>query len=470
MLRDLLNRAAGRCQAEPAPGSHGGGDAPHALIIVQNLPVPLDRRVWMECKELRAAGYRVSVICPRGDEDAVFELLDGVRIHRYRPPRPATGLASYAWEFAYCWTRTASLACRIFRRDRFDVIQACNPPDTYFALARLFRPFGVRFVFDHHDLCPELYVSRDPQQPTSSAVLATLRRLERATYRAADHVITTNETYLARARSRTGKPLEDFTIVRSSPDPQTMRRGEPVGELRNGRRHLCCYLGIMGHQDGVETVVRAARIIKHDLLRDDVQFALLGFGDMLASLRELARELDVEDVVSFTGRADVTMISRYLSTASLGLCPDPKTSFNDASTMNKVLEYMAHSVPVVGFDLAETQRSAGTAGRFVDWNGDMEINQHAYALAILELLDDPGLRAAMGHEGRARIENGLGWPVQAARYIAAYDRLLGRAPLCADILPADRPDGARTTTPVGRRVHGDDSPSFVYESAEDFAT
>jgi glycosyltransferase involved in cell wall biosynthesis len=345
--------------------------------------------------------------------------------------------------------RTAALACRVFRRERFDVIQACNPPDTYFALARLFRPLGVRFVFDHHDLCPELYVSRDPGQPASPAVLAVLRRLERSTYRAADHVITTNETYLARARSRTGKPLEDFTIVRSAPDPQAMRRGEPVAELRDGRRHLCCYLGIMGRQDGVENVVRAARIIKHELARDDVQFALMGFGDMLASLRELARELDVEDVVSFTGRADVATISRYLSTASLGLCPDPKTSFNDASTMNKVLEYMAHSVPVVGFDLAETQRSAGGAGRFVDSSGDMAVNQRAYALAIVELLDDPELRAAMGHEGRARIENGLGWPVQAARYVAAYDRLLGCELLRADDRLAARPDDERPDTRVG---------------------
>jgi glycosyltransferase involved in cell wall biosynthesis len=402
------------------------GAGAHILIIVQNLPVPLDRRVWSECRELVAAGYRVSVICPKGDDGASFETLDGVRIHRYRPPRPASGLATYAWEFAYCWLRTAALALRIFRRERFDVIQACNPPDTYFALARLFRPFGVRFVFDHHDLCPELYESRDPGRKAPRAVLAALRWLERATYRTAGHVITTNETYLERARQRTGKPRADFTVVRSSPDPLTMRPGEPVAELRNGRAHLCCYLGIMGHQDGVENVVRAARIIKHDLGRDDVQFALLGFGDTLPRLRELVCELDLEDVVTFTGQVQLPAISSYLSTAAVGLCPDPKTSFNDASTMNKVLEYMAHQIPVVSFDLVETQKSAGSAGRYVAWVGDPEADQRAYALAILELLDDPDRRAAMGREGRARIENGLGWPAQAARYVGAYDRLLGR--------------------------------------------
>lgn len=401
---------------------------PHVLIVVQNLPVPLDRRVWMECKALTGAGYRVSVICPQGDDDSRFERLDGVDIHRYPPPRPATGLASYGWEFAYCWLRTAALALRIFRRDRFDVIQACNPPDTYFALARLFRPLGVRFVFDHHDLCPELYECRDPSRPPSRAVLAALRWLERATYRAADHVITTNETYRERAQSRTGKPTGDFTVVRSGPDPNAMRRGNPVPELLGGRRHLCCYLGIMGHQDGVENVVRAAAVVKHDLGREDVQFALLGFGDTLERLRALTTELGLDDVVSFTGRVGPAEIASYLSTAAVGICPDPKTSFNDASTMNKVLEYMAHELPVVSFDLAETQKSAGEAAHYVTWSGDADADARALAKATLALVDDPRRRLAMGHHGRARIVNGLGWPDQAARYVRAYDRLLGRAP------------------------------------------
>lgn len=411
--------------------------APHVLIIVQNLSVPLDRRVWSECRELAGAGYRVSVICPKDEKDAGYEQLEGVRIHRYSPPRPATGLLTYAWEFAYCWLRTAAIAMRLFARERFDVIQACNPPDTYFALARLFRPFGVRFVFDHHDLCPELFMSRDPSKPASGRVLAVLRWLERGTYRAADHVITTNETYLERARERTGKPHEDFTVVRSSPDPARMRRGAPVPELRNGRKHLCCYLGIMGHQDGVENAVRAAAIIKHEFGRDDVQFALMGFGDTLAHLRELTVELDLESTVTFTGRADLPTIGSYLSTADIGLCPDPKTSFNDASTMNKVLEYMAHCVPVVSFNLTETQKTAKSAGRYVTWQGEPQADQRAYAAAIVELLDDPALRLTMGRDGRARIENGLGWPSQAARYVNAYDRLLGREELISEPLTVD---------------------------------
>lgn len=405
--------------------------AGHVLIVVQNLPVPLDRRVWMECRALVGAGYRVSVICPSGPEDSAYEELDGVRIHRYRPPPQADGLLGYAWEFGYCWLRTAALAWRIFRRDRFDVLQACNPPDTYFALARLLRPFGVRFVFDHHDLCPELYESRDPARRPSRAVMTVLRRLERATYGTADHVITTNETYLERARERTGKPAEAFTVVRSSPDPAAMRRGEPVLELRRGRAHLCCYLGIMGHQDGVENVVRAAHVIVHELRRDDVHFALLGFGDTLERLRRLTAELRLEDRITFTGRVGPGEIGPYLSTAAVGLCPDPKTSFNDASTMNKVLEYMAHRLPVVSFDLAETRSTAGPAAQYVAWSGDAEADARAYAQAIVGLLDDPVRRHVMGRHGRIRIEDELGWPTQAARYVEAYDRLLGREPLPA---------------------------------------
>jgi len=413
---------------------------PHVLIVVQNLPVPLDRRVWMECKALTSAGYRVSVICPQGDGDSRFERLDGVEIHRYPPPRAATGLASYAWEFAYCWLRTAALALRIFRRDRFDVIQGCNPPDTYFALARLFRPFGVRYVFDHHDLCPELYECRDPGRAPSRVMLGALRLLERATYRTADHVITTNETYRERARERTGKPEADFTVVRSGPDPSAMRRRYPVADLRNGRRHLCCYLGIMGVQDGVENVVRAAASIRHDFDREDVQIALLGFGDTLERLRALTTELGLDDMVTFTGRVEPPAIGAYLSTAALGICPDPKTSFNDASTMNKVLEYMAHELPVVSFDLAETQNAAGEAAHYVHWSGDPSGDARSLAKAIVALLDDPLRRSAMGHRGRARIVDGLGWPDQAVRYVRAYDRLLGLPePATA---PPDRPTAA----------------------------
>ncbi|HEY7070361.1 MAG TPA: exopolysaccharide biosynthesis polyprenyl glycosylphosphotransferase [Acidimicrobiales bacterium] len=421
---------------------------PHVLVIVQNLPVPLDRRVWMESKALAASGFDVSVICPRGEKDGVrdsrFEELEGVRIHRYAPPRPATGTLTYVWEFAYCWMRTAALSARIFARRRFDIIQACNPPDTYFALARLYRPLGVKFVFDHHDLCPELFESRDLTKPPSKPLMAALRLLERGTYRTADHVITTNESYRDTARVRTGKPMADFTIVRSSPDPALMKREGDVPELRHGRRHLAVYLGIMGHQDGVDMVLRAADVLIHDLGRTDIHFALLGFGDTLEDLKALATELELDDYVTFTGRVGPPDIARYLSTASVGLCPDPKTPFNDRSTMNKVLEYMAHELPVVSFDLAETLRAAGPATQPVTWLGNTEADAKAYGLAIVDVLDDTEKGMAMGRLGRARIENGMGWPTQAAGYVAAYDRLVGRTPQVDD--GADRPTRSLPST------------------------
>ena len=430
-------------------GSRGRGRRPHALIIVQNLPVPLDRRVWMESTALVQAGWDVSVICPRGESDGVrdrrFEEIDGVRIHRYAPPAPATGVVSYAWEFAYCWMRTALLSLRVYRRNRFEVIQACNPPDTYFALARLYKPWGVRFVFDHHDLCHELLTSRDLDTEPPRALMQALYALERATFATADHVITTNETYRDTARGRTRKAFDDFTVVRSAPDPDLMVRGAAVPELRHGRRHLCAYLGIMGHQDGVAMVLQAADVIVNQLGRDDVHFALLGFGDTLEDLKVLASELELDDHVTFTGRVGPPEIGDWLSTADVGLCPDPRTPFTDRSTMNKVLEYMAHELPVVSFDLAETLRCAGPAVRPVTWLGSPEVDAKAFALAIVDLLDDPERGQAMGRQGRARIENGMGWPSQATAYVRALDRLVGRDHL-PDQPAAGTPATARPST------------------------
>jgi glycosyltransferase involved in cell wall biosynthesis len=392
------------------------------LIVVQNLPVPLDRRVWMECRALRAGGFEVSVICPKGPGDAGHEVLEGVHIHRYRPAPPVQGALGYLFEFVYAWLRTAWLGLRVWRRARFDAIQACNPPDTYWALALLYRPAGVRFVYDQHDLCPEVYRSRfgDDTGLAARLQLAGLRFLERATYRSAHHVISVNGSYRDVALSRGRRRPADVTVVRSGPHPDRMRRGEPAPELRRGRDHLACYLGVMGPQDGVDLLIRAVDVYVHDLGRDDCQFALLGFGDCYDELRRLTTELGLDDVVTFTGRADDRMIDAYLSTADLGIDPDPLNPLNDVSTMNKVLEYMAYEVPVVTFDLHETRVSAAGAARYVTPNRVDEL-----AKAMAELLDDPDARRRMGEEGRRRIVDELGWHHQADRYVGVYERLLG---------------------------------------------
>jgi glycosyltransferase involved in cell wall biosynthesis len=392
----------------------------HVLIIVQNLPVPLDRRVWMECLALVDAGYRVSVICPRGEGDPDFEVLERVHIHKYDPPPPSKGLKGFAWEFAYCLAQTVRLMRRVGRVAPIDAIQACNPPDTFFLLAAPLKLRGVRFIFDQHDLCPELYESRFERPRRIVHRLLTL--LERATYRTADHVISTNDSFRQVALRRGRRRIQDVTVVRSGPKAAVMVRGEPEPELRMGRAHLCVYLGVMGPQDGVDVVIRLADELVHRRGRSDVHFALLGFGDCYESLRALTTKLGVEDHITFTGRADDTMIKRYLSTANVGLSPDPKNPMNDLSTMNKTLEYMAHELPVAAFDLHETRVSAGGAAVYAQPN---EVS--SFADAVEALLDDPVRREQMGRSGRKRLEESLSWENSAVDYVGVYNRMFGRA-------------------------------------------
>jgi glycosyltransferase involved in cell wall biosynthesis len=347
-------------------------DARRVLIIVQNLPVPLDRRVWLECQALVHNAIGVSVICPKGPGDPWLQEIDGVTIYKYRPPPVANGFAAYAYEFAYCWAITALLSVVVALRDGFSAIQACNPPDTYFALARIWKLFGKRFVYDQHDLNPEVFISRfgEPTGVSARLQLRTLKALERITYRTSDHVISTNESYRSIALTRGSLSKEHVTVVRSGPDTTTMRPITPRPDLRNGRQYLAVYLGIMGPQDGVDITLRALDLLIRLYGRTDCSLALLGFGDCLADLKQLANDLNLNDYVTFTGRVGPREIAEYLSTADVGLCPDPKSPLNDVSTMNKTMEYMAYALPTVSFDLVETRVSAGESARYV-MDGDL---------------------------------------------------------------------------------------------------
>ncbi|MGF1648006.1 MAG: glycosyltransferase family 4 protein [Kineosporiaceae bacterium] len=393
------------------------------LVIVQNLPVPLDRRVWLECRALRAAGYGVSVICPRGPGDPAHHEIDGVHLYKYRPPPPARGAAGYLLEFLYCWVRTAWLSVVVRRRHGFDVIQACNPPDTYWALAALWRPLGVRFVFDQHDLNPELFRSRfgEPARARDRVQLRGLEFLERMTYRLADHVIVTNESYRRVAMTRGRLPRERTTVVRSGPDTAAMRPLPGVPELRSGARHLLAYVGIMGPQDGIDVLLRCVRHLVHDFGRTDVHVVLMGFGDVLDDMRRYAVELGLGPYVTFPGRVDAAVIADQLSSADLGLCPDLRTPLNDVSTMNKTMEYMSYALPVVAFDLVETRYSAADAAVYVP-SGD----EAGFAAAVAALLDDPERRRAMGLAARRRCVRDLDWRPQAEAYVGVFDRLTGR--------------------------------------------
>ena len=387
------------------------------LIIVQNLPVPFDRRVWLECQALVASGYQVAVVCPKGKGDRAFQVVDSVELYKYRPYAPGGSKLSFVTEYAYSFLQTARLTLKARRSGRFAVIQACNPPDIFWPIGLALRARDrTRFVFDHHDLCPELYESRFPGGPRLP--YRGLRALERRTHRTADWVISTNGSYRDIAVRRSGVPAGRVTVVRTGPDPDRLRRGPAHPELRRGRRFLAAYIGVMGPQDGVDYVVRAADIVVHQMGRTDIAFTLIGSGDCFSELVALRDELGLAGHVEFTGRAPDEEVGRILSTADIGLSPDPKNPLNDVSTMNKSMEYMAFELPVVAFDLLETRVSAGDAAVYVEPN----VIQR-YAEAITELMDDEPRRAQMGKTGRLRVEQELAWSHQQDAYLGVYREL-----------------------------------------------
>jgi glycosyltransferase involved in cell wall biosynthesis len=388
------------------------------LIIVQNLPVPFDRRVWLECTALTRAGYEVSVVCPKDKGDRSYQVLDSVRLYKYRPYAPGGSKIGFIYEYAYSFLATAWLTLKARRSGRFEVLQACNPPDIFWPIARVLRAIDrTKFVFDHHDLCPELYESRfggGPRLPYRA-----LRALERATHRSANHVIATNDSYRDIAIKRSAKRPTDVTVVRTGPDPDRLRRGAVCPEFRRGREFLAVYIGVMGPQDGVDIVIRAAAIIVHEFRRHDIAFTLIGAGDCHRDLVALRDELALGDHVEFTGRAPDDLVGKILSTADVGLSPDPKNPLNGVSTMNKTMEYMAFELPVVAFDLRETRVSAGEAARYVTPNDIRE-----YAAAIVSLIDDASARARLGKAGRIRVEQELAWSHQERAYLGVYQSLV----------------------------------------------
>jgi glycosyltransferase involved in cell wall biosynthesis len=390
---------------------------PRILIIVQNLPVPFDRRVWLESKALNVAGYDVTVICPKGKKDPGHQVLEGVTLLKYRPYAPGGRGLAFVMEYAYSFLATLFLVLRARQHGKFAVLQACNPPDIFWPIALWLRHRdGTRFVFDHHDLCPELYDSRFPHG--SALPRRGLLALEKATFRTADHVVATNASYAEIAMRRGGKAASDVTVVRSGPDEERLQRKATVQALRRGRKHLVAYIGVMGPQDGVDFAIRAAAYVVHDLGREDVAFTFMGSGDSYDEITTLRDQLGLEDYVELPGRVSDETVVDVLSTAGLGLSPDPKNPLNDVSTMNKTMEYMAFELPVVAFDLKETRVSAGEAATYVR-SGDIA----GYARAILELLDDDDQRAVMGKAGRIRIERELGWSYQRDVYVAVHHSL-----------------------------------------------
>jgi glycosyltransferase involved in cell wall biosynthesis len=390
---------------------------PHVCIIVENQPVPFDRRVWQEARALRHAGYRVSIICPKGPRsESSRETLDGIEVYRHRT-WARRGRLGYLLEYACAFAAELYLSVKIYSRARFQVLQACNPPDTIFLIAVLFKFLGVRFVFDHHDLSPELY---DVKFFRRGLVYRALCLLERLNFRAADLSIATNESIrdIAIARGKV-KPAQ-VVVVQTCADLREINGTPPEPDLKRGKRHLVVYVGVMEAQDGVQLLIESIEYLVTQRGRHDTQFTLIGFGSQVHILQALVRQSHLAAFVEFTGLLSRDEVGSYLTTADVCVAPDPLNALNDNCTMIKNLEYMAYGRPVVLYDLKEGRRTLGDAALYARPNDPIDFGEK-----IETLLTSQSLRKTLGERGRKRAEEELNWQVQSEKLVAAFDKLLG---------------------------------------------
>lgn len=387
------------------------------LLLVENESVPLDGRAWWQCQVLAASGFDVTVVCPQGihQDEAAFERWDGITIHRY-PIASGPDIRGHLSEYRQAARYTAALVQRLARQHRFDVIHACNPPDFLLLTALPQKVRGTRFVFDHHDLSPELYLSLYGRR--SKLLHQGTRLLERVSFGLADVVISTNESYRRIALRRGAKNAEDVFVVRNAPNAAVFRPLPADSTVRGDDAHILSYAGAMGWQDGVESGVRALAALRRR--RDDWRAVFLGEGPALAEARRLTAELGLADVVEFRGWVRQEEVRRVLASSDVCLSPEPPTAYNDASTLIKVGEYMAMARPIVCYDLVETRFTAGAAASYAR-RGDAG----HFAECISNLLDDPGRREEMGAAGRERITGELSLEHSERALLAAYDRALG---------------------------------------------
>lgn len=389
------------------------------LIIVENLTVPLDRRVWQEARTLRDHGYKVSVICPVGGKyTASYEVLEDIHIFRHPLPFEADGPLGYVVEYGWALAWEFALSIKAQVKVGFDVVQACNPPDLLFLVAGFWKLlFAKRFVFDHHDINPELYEAKFGRKGFFHKLLLMF---ERWTFKSADVSIATNDTFKEIAIARGGMDPDRVFVVRSIPDVGRFRRVEPNQELRKGRKKIVGYVGIMGAQDGVDLLVEAMHQIVNVEKRNDVGCVIVGSGTELPNLRRMAAERGLEEHVTFTGFLSGEPLLAALSSFDIGVIPDPKNTYNDKISMNKAFEYMTLAIPFVQFDLMEGRKIAGDAALYASENSPVDL-----ARQVSRLIDEPGLAARLAVEGEARAKALLKWEDEARRLIAAYETALG---------------------------------------------
>jgi glycosyltransferase involved in cell wall biosynthesis len=387
------------------------------LIIVQNLPAPFDRRVWLECQALGSAGCRVVAVCPKGSGDASYRVVDTVQVYKYRRYAPGGSKVGFVAEYVYSFLAIAWLTLRARQSGSFAVIQACNRPKTFWLIALVFYAIeGTNFVFDHHDLCPELYESRFPDSSTLPCMAP--RALERRAHRAANPVISTSDSYRDIAVKRSGKASSEVTMVRTGPDPQRLRCSAADPAQRRGRRFPFAYIGVMGPQDGVDIVVRAADVIVRELGRDDIALTLIGSANCFDDLVALRDELGPAGLAEFTDWAPDELVMRIPSTVDTGLSPDPKNPLNDLSAMRKSMEYMALELTVVVFYLREARVSTGDAAVYVKPKDVRD-----YAEGIVKLMDDEEAQAHLGKLSRVHVEQKPTRRHQELAYVDVYQCL-----------------------------------------------
>lgn len=379
--------------------------------------MPFDRRVWLEAQALRDAGYTITVICPQMKGfTKPFEVLDGITVHRHPLPLEGdTGLLGFLLEYGIAFFWEFLLTWRVFLTRGIDIIHACNPPDNICLIGLMFKLFGVRFVFDQHDINPELYIAKYGRKGPLYYILLAFERL---TYATANMVISTNQSYRQIALTRGKKEPSRVFIVRSAPDTSKFQPVAPDESLKAGHRYLVAYLGVMGKQEGVDLLLKSIALIVNEKKREDIYFVLIGSGPERPTLEAMSRTFGLGNKVRFTGRIPDAELLSILSTSDVCVNPDRVNEMNDKSTMNKIMEYMAVGKPIVQFEMTEGRYSAGEASLYAKPNDPID-----FAEKILQLLEDPGACERMGALGRQRMESELDWGYSREALLKAYGTL-----------------------------------------------
>lgn len=386
----------------------------HILFIVENLPVPFDRRVWQEATTLKENGMEVSIICPQmKGYTKPYEVLEEIEIYRHPLPLEARGALGYLFEYGAAIYWEMKLARKIYRKKPFHVIHGCNPPDLIYLTAKRYKKKGVKYVFDHHDINPELYIAKYGKKDFFYKLMLYF---EKQTFKYADASIATNESYKKIAIDRGGMNFNDVTIVRSGPKLNRLKLQKPIDKFKKGRKYLLGYLGVIGEQEGIDLLLESMKSIISN--RDDVQLAIVGGGSDLELLKKLSKQMGLSDYVDFYGRVSDQELLDVLNTSDVCVNPDKPTEMNNLSTMNKIMEYMALKKPIVQYNLKEGRFSAQKASLYAKNTSTKD-----FAGKIIELLDNEDLRHEMGEFGYNRVLNELSWKYESEKLLSCYNKL-----------------------------------------------